>query len=246
MVNLLALVVIPLIGILLGFDAINSERTSGTLSRLIAQPIYRDNVINAKFVAGITTIVMIMGAIILIVAGYGLRMIGVTPAPEEASRLVFYFIFAVVYGGFWLALSMLFSLTFRSTAGSILTTIGLWLFFVVFFIFLVPLIANNVVPITSDSTLGEAARNMELRQTISRFSPAGLFTEASSTLVAPSLGANIFLIVSSAGNYFIPNPLSLSQSLLLLWPQLTGLIALTAVVFAVSYVVFMRQEIRST
>lgn len=246
MVTLLAIVVIPLIGILLGFDAINSERTSGTLSRLIAQPIYRDNVINAKFIAGISAIVIIMGTIILIVAGYGLRMIGVAPTAEEISRLVFYFIFAVIYGGFWLALAMLFSLAFRNTAGSILTTIGLWLFFAIFIMFLVPLIANNIVPITSTSTFGEVARNYELQETISRFSPAGLFTEASMILVAPSYGANIFTIVSSVGNYYLANPLSLSQSLLLIWPQLTSLIALTAAVFGINYVVFMRQEIRST
>jgi ABC-2 type transport system permease protein len=44
----------------------------------------------------------------------------------------------------------------------------------------------------------------------------------------------------------ILNPLSLDQSLLIVWPQLTVLIALTAICFAVCYIVFMRQEIRST
>src|SRR5690625_478976 len=43
----------PLLGIALGFDAINSERNRGTLSRLMAQPIPRDYVINAKFVAAL-------------------------------------------------------------------------------------------------------------------------------------------------------------------------------------------------
>ncbi len=33
---------IPIIGIALGFDAINSERASGTLSRVLAQPVFRD------------------------------------------------------------------------------------------------------------------------------------------------------------------------------------------------------------
>ncbi len=47
---------VPIIGIALGFDAINSERSSGTLSRILSQPVYRDNVINAKFLAGIATL----------------------------------------------------------------------------------------------------------------------------------------------------------------------------------------------
>jgi ABC-2 type transport system permease protein len=31
----------------------------------------------------------------------------------------------------------------------------------------------------------------------------------------------------------------------LIWPQLTGLIAATIVIFAITYVVFQRQEIRA-
>jgi len=46
----------PLIGIVLGFDAINSERSRGTLSLLLSQPIYRDAVINGKFLAGLATV----------------------------------------------------------------------------------------------------------------------------------------------------------------------------------------------
>ena len=32
----------PIVGLALGFDAVNSERANGTLNRLVAQPIYRD------------------------------------------------------------------------------------------------------------------------------------------------------------------------------------------------------------
>jgi ABC-2 type transport system permease protein len=39
----------PLIGMVLGFDAVNRERQSRTLSKLLSQPIYRDAVINGKF-----------------------------------------------------------------------------------------------------------------------------------------------------------------------------------------------------
>src|SRR5690606_30141309 len=46
----------PLLGIGLGFDAINSEQNSGTLSRIMSQPIHRDYLINAKFVAALTVI----------------------------------------------------------------------------------------------------------------------------------------------------------------------------------------------
>jgi ABC-2 type transport system permease protein len=43
----------------------------------------------------------------------------------------------------------------------------------------------------------------------------------------------------------IPGPLPLGQSLLLVWPQITGLIAATILCFVLSYISFMRREIRS-
>ncbi len=46
----------PLLGISLGFDAINSEQSNGTLIRLMAQPVYRDAIINDKFVASLVVI----------------------------------------------------------------------------------------------------------------------------------------------------------------------------------------------
>ncbi|MBW1739367.1 MAG: ABC transporter permease subunit, partial [Deltaproteobacteria bacterium] len=151
---------VPIIGIALGFDAINSERSNGTLSRILSQPIYRDNVINAKFLAGIATLfIMIFNAkflagiatlfimlfaTMLIVAGYGLRMIGVPPNSEEIIRLFLYLILTVIYGAFWMGLAILFSVLFRKIATSLLSSIGLWLFFGFFWVSLiVPAIAKT-------------------------------------------------------------------------------------------------------
>ncbi|HEY4155824.1 MAG TPA: ABC transporter permease subunit, partial [Puia sp.] len=46
----------PLLGIALGFDAVNAEQNNGTLTRLMAQPVYRDNLLLAKFWAGLTVV----------------------------------------------------------------------------------------------------------------------------------------------------------------------------------------------
>jgi len=54
------------------------------------------------------------------------------------------------------------------------------------------------------------------------------------------------LVTQSVAQWMIPNPLSLGQSLLLVWPHLVGLITLMVVCFAISYIKFMREEIRST
>ena len=52
-VTFISLFFIPIIGISLGFDAVNKERSSGTLSQIVSQPVFRDSIINGKFLAGI-------------------------------------------------------------------------------------------------------------------------------------------------------------------------------------------------
>lgn len=77
-----------------------------------------------------------------------------------------------------------------------------------------------------------------------RLAPSELFNEATTTLLMPSvrsLGPLTMEQVQGA----IPSPLPLGQSLLVVWPQLTGLIAATVICFAISYIMFMRREIRS-
>src|SRR6187402_83938 len=46
----------PLLGISLGFDAMNSEQQSGTLARIMAQPVYRDNLLLSKFISALILI----------------------------------------------------------------------------------------------------------------------------------------------------------------------------------------------
>ena len=77
-----------------------------------------------------------------------------------------------------------------------------------------------------------------------RFAPSELFNEATMTLLMPSvrsLGPLTMEQVEGA----IPSPLPLGQSLMVVWPQLTGMIASTVICFGLSYLSFMRKEVRS-
>ena len=117
----------PLIGIILGFDAINRERTGRTLSKLVAQPIYRDAIINGKFLAGVTMITIVMVSLVLIIAGLGIRLIGVVPGADELWRLLIYLVLSILYISFWLGAAILFSVVFRSTATSALASLAVWI-----------------------------------------------------------------------------------------------------------------------
>ena len=217
----------PIVGITLGFDAINSEHNSGTLSRLLSQPIFRDTVINGKFLAGVITIALMLTSIVVLVAGLGLRMIGVAPSSEEVIRLMAFLFMSIVYGAFWLGLAILFSIFFHRVATSALASIALWMFFIFLFVF--PFFVQ----------MGQ------LGFIIMQASPILLFWQVITILLIPS-ARPLGQMIQSAGGLVPTSALSLGQSLLTVWPHLVSLIALTAVCFAISYIKFMREGIRST
>lgn len=237
---------IPVIGIIFGFDAINSEKNSGNLSRVLSQPIYRDSLINGKFLAGITTLSIIIASIVFIISGVGLLSIGVPPSSEEILRIFFFIFICIFYGGFWMGLSILFSVIMEKTAASILTAIAIWIFLMFFLPIIANAMANAMAPLDGAS-LSDQIRNYNIEQSISRISPSTLFTEAIIVILVP-VGGNLMFrpLVESDISRMLASPLSLGQSLIQVWPQLVVIVALAIICFAVSYIIFMRQEIRST
>lgn len=235
----------PLLGIAFGFDAINSEKARGTLGRLLSQPIYRDDVINGKFLAGLGVIAATMVCIFFIVSGLGLRMIGVPPTGDEMIRLLFFLIISVIYVGFWLALAMLFSLLTKQAATSALGALAVWLFMAIFVTIFAGFIAGVVYPTNDNSPAQQVLDHVGLQQNVARLSPATLYSEATSAILDPELRSTSGLMLVSEAQGMVPGALSLNQSLLLVWPDLTATIALTAVCFGAAYYTFLRQEIRT-
>jgi ABC-2 type transport system permease protein len=228
----------PLLGIMFGFDAISGERSQGTLPRLLAQPIHRDEVILGKFVGGLAVIALLLAALTTFVAGIGIFRLGLIPTPSEISRLVVWLLVAVIYVGFWQALATLTSVTAGRAATSAMIAIGLWLILTLFGGFLFRAVAS----VFADPADAAGSLAAELR--LARISPVTLFEETSGVLLDPSIrvtGVPTFEQVVD----MLPSDLSLSQSLSIVWPQIIGLVAMTTALYAIAYVSFMRQEVRA-
>jgi len=218
----------PIVGIALGFDTINTEKSSGTLSRLLSQPIYRDAVINGKFLAGVVTIAIMLTSMVLLVGGVGLSMIGVPPSSEEVIRLMAFLAISILYGAFWLGIAILFSILFRRPATSALASIAVWMFFIFMFAF----------PFFVQLWQGQ------IGFVIMRISPVTVFWQVVTILLVPE--ARTLGQALQSGFVGVPtSALSLGQSLLTVVPHLVSLIVLTVICFAISYVKFMREEIRA-
>ena len=232
----------PLLGIGLGFDAINSEQNRGTLSRILSQPIHRDYIINAKFAAALTVISVMLLALGLLVMGAGLISIGIPPTAEEFIRVILFIVLSVVYVAFWLNLAILFSVLFRQPATAALSAIAIWIFFSVFYPLIVSLVTKSMEPSPAASPQYIVAFE-QFRLALLRVMPNQLFSEATTTLLMPSVRSLGPLTMEQMIGT-LPGPLPLGQSIMLVWPQVTALVAGTLVSFVVSYYQFMRREVR--
>lgn len=235
----------PLVGLAIGFDAINGEMVRGTLSRLLAQPIHRDAVINGKFLAGLAVLSLMIVTLGLVVGGLGLTMIGIPPGMEEVARILVYLVITIVYVAFWLSLSLLFSLLFKQAATSALAGIALWLFLSIFLGLISGLVADSVAPVNDQSSAEAVMRNQAWQQNLSRVSPTVLYDEAILTILSPGVRTLSSVVLQQQMEGAVAGSLPLGQSLLLVWPHLVGLIAAMLICFAAAYVLFMRREVRA-
>lgn len=234
----------PLVGITLGFDAVGSERSQGTLNRLAAQPIYRDSIINAKFLAGATVISLMVAALGLFLCGAGLLAIGVPPGAEEVLRILAFLVLSAVYISFWLALSIIFSVVCRHGATAALAGISIWLFLSLFMSLVASGIANALYPLEGIEGFNNILSNYELTLALNRISPYYLFSEAATTILNPGV-RSIGVVTAASYSGAVSSSLSFGQSLLLIWPHLVVMAALVIAGFAIAYINFMRQEIRA-
>jgi ABC-2 type transport system permease protein len=244
----------PILGMALGFDAINKERTTGTLSMLLGQPIYRDSVVNGKFLAGAAALATLSTGTIAIMCGVTIPLLGFGPTLAELSKILVLAIVTVVYLVFWLSLGMLFSVVAKKTSTSILFSIATWMFFAIVLSILASAVAGALVPmpssevIVSDSEEGprfqmteefrEAmTRRSTIQSTILRISPTNIYQN----IINDVLGVRGFGGMGAQG---FARTMSLTEALAANWANIAVLTVGLVVCFAASYMMFLRSEIR--
>jgi ABC-2 type transport system permease protein len=245
----------PLFGIMLGFDAINNEQSEGTLNRLAAQPIYRDTIINAKFLAGATVIFVTIACLTGLMSSIGLLRTGIAPEPEVLPRILMFIVITTIYICVWLAVSIFFSVVSKHAATAALASIALWLFLTLFMSLVASGISNAVYPTSAASATTYASamqqvqntlHNYSLQTGLNRISPYYLYSETITMMFNPNLRSlNVVQLMEQSQNGAITSYLSFGQSLLLVWPQIVALISIAVVFFAAAYITFMKREIRA-
>jgi ABC-2 type transport system permease protein len=235
---------LPLLAIGLGFDAVNGEFNRRTLSRILAQPIYRDALLFGKFLGGLLVIAVALLTLWLLTIGTGILLLGLPPTGEGLARGLAFLVATLIYSGVWLAVAIAFSTLVRSPATSALASLALWLVLSVFWSMLAPLAASVIAPIDPLNPMTILNRFQAL-QAIGRISPANLYSEIASILLDPTSRSVGPVFASQLEGAVAGAPLSTMQSILIVWPQIASMFAAMVVLFTLAYVVFQRQEVRA-
>lgn len=243
----------PLVGLVLGFDAVNRERSARTLPKLLAQPVHRDAILVGKFLAALTVVAAMLAGMILLIAGFGLSELGVVPGGEEVGRLAVYWLTSILYVGFWLGAAILASVLFRSMATSALAVLALWIFLAFFAPLVATLAADSLAPVpaaaTSAADVQAILGHERLKQAVAYISPIALYSDATAVVLDPMRKTVRSLVLMGPLERLslsrFHGPLPLGQSTLVVAPHLLLIGGLSVVAFAVAYVAFMRQEIRA-
>ena len=236
----------PLLGLALGFDAINKERAHGTLSVLLGQPLFRDSVFNGKFIAGAIALATMTLGTIGIVSGLAIPMVGFGPTGVEAVKILAFTMLTVVYLLFWLSLGMLYSVLAKKTSTSLMVSIATWLTFSIVIGILASAIAGVMMPLpggdfripTDKDDLKRTPKFMAtekqryiLQSNIENISPTNLYENAASDIL--SEGFDKFKRIRTLTEILAAN-----------WANISTIIVGLIICFSASYMRFLRSEIR--
>jgi len=249
----------PLLGLALGFDAINKERANGTLSILLGQPIFRDSVINGKFLAGAAALTTLVVGTVGIMSGLAIPMLGFGPTMTEASKIVVLTLLTIVYLVFWMCLGILYSVLTKRTSTSIMASIATWLTFAIVISILASVVSGFLVPLPggsirirvqegqggpggfqiSEEYMAAMQKRSALMTTIQKLSPTNLYQEAASDILGVFRG-----LMGGRGFQEFQRTLTLTEALAANWANIAAIVVGLVICFAGSYMMFLRSEIR--
>lgn len=255
----------PIVGLALGCDAISGEREKGTLKTTLAQPVFRDTVINGKFFAAFLSISLAIVIASLVGIGGSVLTLGITPTMDGIARLILFMLFSILFAMTYYGLAAFLSTVSKRTTQSVIISVMLWAVFT----FVIPIVASLVAfstasisvrpfqnatrPFQNATSRQEIQRYVEelrrqsaITESIQSIAPNYHFTRIAQYILqayAGGIGARIG--IGGAGQ--VQEGLrtaSILESLSFSWPNILVLTMATILIFIVSYIVFTRQEIR--
>ncbi|ALM74543.1 ABC transporter permease [Thermococcus barophilus] len=220
-----------IMGASLGADAINREIETGTIKTLLGHPVYRDEVINGKFLGnGLVLGITVMVGYLFTVAY--LLIIGIPIDGESFFRGLIAFLVTLLYSLTFLSIAILISTMVRKPETSMLISIGLAIFLTLVYGIIVSLIAEHLAG--EMPPYGPAFRVW--RENV-------LLWEQRLHLINPTHHYAALVLAVFAGDRIANSYLPLSEVLALALNNLAMLVVFLMLPFALAYVRFMTSDL---
>ena len=236
--------IISLIGVIVvvayGYSMVNKEREDGSWKVLLSYPIYRDQVILGKLLAGLFVLLVTLFSAIAVAFVIFIFYSGAFITVEMLTRLAAFFILSFLLLSAWMGLSIFISLAFKEPKTSLLTLlllIGLYNTFTIhnFGRLIIDLLIGPLTLLTSQGVALNDASAAFLGLVTNIFSSNG-FNMISYWLSLPkmitSVGMKRVEVPSTVLNIFLENI-----------PPIMFLAFLSIITFAASYVIFTRRDL---
>ncbi|MCL0034963.1 ABC transporter permease [Dehalococcoidia bacterium] len=134
-----------ILAVVMGFDLISRERQDRTLKTLLSHPIYRDEIINGKAIAGLLVIILAIG----MTFGISLAMLlisDIVPTIGEFVNIALFGIISVILLVSFFAIALMSSVLFKNSGSSIMFAFGI--------ILVISLILPAIAPFAAEMIVG--------------------------------------------------------------------------------------------
>jgi len=146
-------IVFSLLSIVLGFDAINSEKERGTLRLVLVSRLRRFEILAAKWTGG--ALVLVVALLAAWLAGMAIVLVqsGTHWSRDDALSLLAVWAVSLLYCGSFFTLALAFSAIFTRSSVSVLTSLFAWVLLVFVIPNISPYLAAQVVRVPSIAAL---------------------------------------------------------------------------------------------
>jgi ABC-type transport system involved in multi-copper enzyme maturation permease subunit len=175
-------VVLSLVALLFGFDAVSREKEEGTLKLTLANAVSRSSLLLGKWVGNFLSLAVPF----LLVTGLGLALMSFDPelrlARPELGRFVLILAAGLVYIALFLSLGLLISALARRSATSLVVLLLVWAVLVFVLPNLGTLLARQLVDVPSVKALSEKRQQIWTREVLKTYTERGTWDERVSTM----------------------------------------------------------------
>lgn len=219
----------PIIGIVLGFDAIVKEIKSSSMNVLLTHPVFRDNIILGKILGSGLCILLVLFFSVNLATGVMLIISGIPVTMQQITRIEIFILLTFFYALFFLAISIMISTISKKSNNSLLFNIIFWL---VMTILITDLIFTVSLTLSGDSHSAQAQT-----QIFKNFLPDYQYTTTALGVKDADTG-----LTSGIGGIF-DTRYTLGAWVGEFWPNLAYLFALPFILLIGSVLAFLKKDI---